>query len=296
MTTSTVLRPSVRAAFHALIDYAGLFPPAQLPLAAAQAEYAAARSGPHAWMLGRFILPASLLGSWSGIHVPLSIVLDGGSDALSHLRATRERNDGIAAIEVPPKLWAQGETFADAIECLSRRLNSGRMGLDVFVEIPGAAHSPQTLAQTMPAVARAGLGAKLRCGGVASDAFPTVDEVTDFILAANHAGVPFKATAGLHHPVRRLDPARGLRMHGFLNLLTAAALASRVDAATLRRIVAEEDPSVFSFDDDSLVWRDERISTEQLLQTRRTAFVAYGSCSFSEPIDDLSALGLLPAR
>jgi hypothetical protein len=296
MSTSTVLRPSVRAAFHALIDYAGLFPPAQLSLSAAQAEYAAARAGPHAWMLGRFIIPATLLETWAGADERFSVILDGGPDQVGGVSAMRERYGGVEAIEIPPKLWAQGETFADAIDTLSRRLNGDRLGLGVFVEIPGAAHSPQTLAQTMPAVARAGLGAKLRCGGATSDAFPTVEEVADFILAANHAGVPFKATAGLHHPVRRLDAATGFTMHGFLNLLAAAALAARVDAPTLRRVIAEEDPGAFRFDDDSFAWRDRRIGVEDLTQARRGAFVGYGSCSFSEPIDDLAALGILSPR
>ena len=39
MTASTELRPSVRAAFAGLIDYAGLFPPARLSLDAARREY-----------------------------------------------------------------------------------------------------------------------------------------------------------------------------------------------------------------------------------------------------------------
>jgi hypothetical protein len=296
MTTSTVLRPSVRAALHALIDYAGLFPPAQLSVSAAQAEYAAARAGPHAWMLGRFIVPASALAEWSG-DAPLSVVLDGRLEQLDEMAATRERAGHIAALEVPPRLWAQGETFPEAIDAFSRRLQASRAaGLTAFVEIPSAAHSPQCLAQTMAAAARAGLGAKLRCGGLTSDAFPTVDGVADFILAANNAGVPFKATAGLHHPVRRFDAASGFTMHGFLNLLAAAALAARVDSNTLRRIVAEEDPSAFVFDDDAFAWRDERIGIEDLTQARLAAFVAYGSCSFSEPIGDLCALGILSAR
>jgi hypothetical protein len=296
MTTSTVLRPSVRAALHALIDYAGLFPPAQLSVSAAQAEYAAARAGPHAWMLGRFIVPASALAEWSG-DAQLSVVLDGGLEQLDEVAAMRERAGGIAALEVPPRLWAQGETFADAIDALSRRLEASRAaGLTAFVEIPSAAHSPQSLAQTMSAVARAGLGAKLRCGGLTSEAFPTVDAVADFVLAANNASVPFKATAGLHHPVRRHDDDAGFAMHGSLNLLAAAALAGRVDSNTLRRIVAEEDPGAFRFDDEAFAWRNERIGIEELTQARRAAFVAYGSCSFSEPIGDLSALGMLPAR
>jgi len=296
MTTSTVLRPSVRSALAALIDYAGLFPPAQLSVSTAQAEYAAAQAGPHAWMLGRFIVPASALNAWSD-GVPLSVVLDGSLEQLDEVAAARDRMGAVAALEIPPRLWAQGETFPDAIDALSRRLEAGRAArLAAFVEIPSAAHSPQCLAQTMAAAARASLGAKLRCGGLTSEAFPSVEGVADFVLAASRAGVPFKATAGLHHPVRRFDAASGFAMHGFLNLLAAAALASRVDSKTLRNVVGEEDPSAFRFDDDSFSWRDERIGIDALTQTRRAAFVAYGSCSLSEPIADLSALGILSAR
>jgi hypothetical protein len=120
--------------------------------------------------------------------------------------------------------------------------------------------------------------------------------VGEFIAAAANAGVAFKATAGLHHPVRHVDPATGFTMHGFLNILAAAALAPRLDRETLLRVVAEEDPAAFTFDDTSLRWRDERVELDAIARLRRDAFVSYGSCSFSEPIEDLTALGILPAR
>lgn len=85
-------------------------------------------------------------------------------------------------------------------------------------------------------------------------------------------------------------------MHGFLNLIAAAALAPRVDSRTLQRIVAEEEPTAFTFDDAFFSWRNERIDVAELTQTRNDAFVGYGSCSFSEPVEDLAALGFLPAR
>jgi hypothetical protein len=98
----------------------------------------------------------------------------------------------------------------------------------------------------------------------------------------------------LHHPVRHVDAATGFTMHGFLNILAAAALAPRLDTAALARVVAEEDATAFTFDDASFSWRDQRIGVDELERTRRQAFVAYGSCSFAEPIEDLCALGVLP--
>ena len=211
-------------------------------------------------------------------------------------RRSAAKSAQIEALEIPlPKSISADEHFPAVIgQTRSRHCHcrSGRR--------PGFRRNSarRALARLLPvamnSLARAELGGKLRCGGVTAEAFPSVDEVADFIVAARDANVAFKATAGLHHPVRHRDPASGFTMHGFLNLLAAAALAPRVDSQTLQRIVAEEDPNAFAFDDASFSWRNERIDIAELTRTRRDAFVAYGSCSFSEPVDDLSALGLLP--
>jgi hypothetical protein len=96
--------------------------------------------------------------------------------------------------------------------------------------------------------------------------------------------------------VRHRDAATGFEMHGFLNLLAAAALSERIDPATLRSVLAEEDPGKFRFEADCLKWREQRIGLEELERTRTDAFVAFGSCSFSEPVDDLIAMDVLKAR
>ena len=55
---------AVQALLRTVVDYAGTFPPAKLELADALASYARARAGKHAWMLGRCVFPASLLGEF----------------------------------------------------------------------------------------------------------------------------------------------------------------------------------------------------------------------------------------
>jgi hypothetical protein len=305
MTTSTALRASVRAAFAALIDYAGLFPPAKLPMAQARAEYESARARPQAWMLGRFIVPATLLaGSDDASDAPLSVITDGTVDLLERLAAMRHAGSRIEALEIPIansisplRTVLSADEILDATGELEADITTvGLRDVPVYVEIPRAGPWWPMLPAVMNALARMQLRAKLRCGGLTADAFPTVDDVADFIAAAAHDGVPFKATAGLHHPVRHVDSATGFTMHGFLNILAAAALAPRLDRETLARVVAEEDATTFAFDDTSFAWRDQRIELDAISLARREAFVSYGSCSFSEPIEDLTALGILPAQ
>jgi hypothetical protein len=48
---------SLRVLLANLIDYAGLFPPAALPMEEAVRNYARYREGEHAWMLGKFVVP-----------------------------------------------------------------------------------------------------------------------------------------------------------------------------------------------------------------------------------------------
>lgn len=156
----------------------------------------------------------------------------------------------------------------------------------VYVEIADIA--------LLDAIRRHGQRAKIRTGGITPDAFPAIDDVAEFLRACKAKGVAFKATAGLHHPLRCVKPltyepnAPIGTMHGFLNVFLAAALPDHADA-----ILAESDPSAFAFDDDAASWRGHRVTTEEIVAMRRDFATSFGSCSFEEPIEDLRALGWL---
>ena len=293
MPESLAVPTAVRAAFERVVDYAGLFPPAKLPIEAAAAEYEQSRRGDRAWMLGRFVLPATQLGalesSLGGSEpVPCAVLFDGETPIRSSARVRPE------SCEVPLRL-ADYEIGAErtAIRALHKAIDALAPGLFVAVELPRGLSSA-LLAEAIGALADLGFAAKIRCGGVTADATPSVDEVADFIRAATHGHVPFKATAGLHHPVRHYNEGAGFVMHGFLNVLAAAAAAPSCDTATLREIVAEEDAASFALDDRGLSWRGSTLAdTGALDALRRNVFLGFGSCSFSEPIEDLERLGIL---
>ena len=147
----------------------------------------------------------------------------------------------------------------------------GRYGDETYVEV--AVDAVPLFAQQLEA---SGARAKLRCG----PAVPTADDLARAIRACRAHGVAFKATAGLHHAVAQDG------QHGFLNLL-AAAVFGEEEAA-----LAETDEGAFGLDGDVFRWRDREAAPAEVEQGRRL-FVAFGSCSFSEPVDDLRALGLV---
>lgn len=129
--------------------------------------------------------------------------------------------------------------------------------------------------------------AKVRAGGLTAAAAPAPEVLADFLCAAAARRLPFKATAGLHHPIRSTT-------HGFLNVFAGATFAwLGMDHATLVQLLNESDPQAFEFRDDELQWRQWRASTAEVEQARRDFAHSFGSCSFMEPVSDLQALGLI---
>ncbi|HEX2121148.1 MAG TPA: hypothetical protein VHL59_05835 [Thermoanaerobaculia bacterium] len=164
---------------------------------------------------------------------------------------------------------------------------------DDFESAASGAFVEITDTSLLPELKRRGLRAKIRTGGITEDAFPTAERVAAFIRACRDAGVPFKATAGLHHPLRCVKPltyepnAPSGSMHGFVNVFLAAAF---VDDA--EEVLRDGDATSFAFDDDGVCWRDRRASLHELAEMRERA-ISFGSCSFEEPIGDLQELGWL---
>jgi hypothetical protein len=275
-----------RALLGRLIDHAALFPPASMDMPAALAADREARASEHAWMLDRFICPASRLGELPADAPRLSVVLDGGEGDLEAVAAAQQQGRAVELVEdrLPDPTWVPD----------TQALVRSKLGGDVqaYWELsPG-----RGLAGAVAAVREAGAGAKIRCGGVTAEAFPSVEAVAAFVAACRDAGVRFKATAGLHHPVRHVDAATGFHMHGFLNLLAAAvfAHAEGLGKEELAALLSEEDPTAFEVDADGLAIHGHRADAAAIAAARAELFAAYGSCSFAEPVQDLTDLGVLP--
>jgi hypothetical protein len=255
-----------------LIDHAPLFPPASMGLGDALAADARARGGAEAWMRVRFICPATkleeLVEAAGGAHAlpALSVVVD--CDVHVGLGEAAASGARVELVEL------RASRSDDLREAVDRAL-----GGHVTIYVEGA--DPGSLGQ--------GLGAKVRCGGATADAFPPPEAVAEFVARCVRAGVPFKATAGLHHAIRHGEA------HGFLNLLAAAvfAHADGLGEDELVPLLAEEDPAAFALDADGLAVHGHHADAAAIAEARAELFVAYGSCSFDEPVEDLTSLGAL---
>jgi hypothetical protein len=168
--------------------------------------------------------------------------------------------------------------------------------LTPYFEIP-IGDDPSELIKS---VAETEARAKVRTGGVTADAFPSSFDLARFIKICAEEDVPFKATAGLHHPLRSVNKltyapdSASAMMHGFLNVFLAAAFAQTgMEVDRLVELIEERSPEAFQFDSGGVTWRDEMIVRGQLRNSRNLLAIAFGSCSFEEPIEDLRKIGLL---
>ncbi|MEA2001264.1 MAG: hypothetical protein U9N84_05180 [Actinomycetota bacterium] len=306
-----------RALFADLIDYAGIFPPASLSLTEAVAEYRRARSGPHGWLLGRFLCPTSRLEDLAA-HLTASMQADEApwrvsaifdeplGPAAMHTSVFERYMDPAATVELieakTPRETADGRTVEDAIVLLAPvaiAATSISPSVTPFLEIGRGDGWESGFPNALQAISRLSLerlrpiGAKLRTGGLIADAFPSPEQVALFIESCVQHDVPLKATAGLHHPFRHYDKELDVMRHGFLNLLAAAALSrDGVGRDTLVAVINEQDPDALRASPAGLRWRDHLVGTPTLRKTR-ALFRGYGSCDFDKPIADLDELRML---
>ncbi len=280
------------------IDYAGLYPPASLSMADAVREYQKQRFGPDAWALGRFVVGAAQLEAFvaareqaDAVHWPLSVLSTGHVTDDVRLISAADAHSGKLRVEAIEAKVASAMDVAGLAPLT-------QLVPELYVEGPPIADSTALLA-LLTAIHSLGARAKIRTGGVTTDAIPSARVTAEFLRACVAVGVPFKATAGLHHLVRGEYPltyepvSMRATMFGFLNVFMAAALA-HADAPLdiVVQVLEEREPGAFEARADQLCWRDRCLTSTALLRMRDAALYSFGSCSFQEPIAELTAAGL----
>jgi hypothetical protein len=258
-----------------LIDYAGMYPPESLSLEDALASYRRHQQGAHEWMLGPFLCPSSQLHDLEWLleeeRVPVGVICD------------QPPEEAVPAIEASGLSIRQIETTDLEIGSHLDRINRE---VAVWLEAPTERVSKIAIANPHRRI-----GVKVRCGGATAKAFPSPEALAETMFDTFHAGLPMKATAGLHHPWRHYWLPLEVWRHGFLNLLAAAAaLVTSSDRDEVERLLATDQPG--DLDRNHLRLESHTFSVSDL-RSARVFFRSYGSCSFDEPVDDLESMGSL---
>lgn len=287
-----------------LVDYAGLFPPASQDMRAAVESYAAYRAGPDQLALGRFIVPVARLAEFEAAARAL-MPRGKGSDPwrLSVLVADNARAAGEQMLKFNCHHWSgseDGHAVIDSVELKGgtpEDIDNQNRDLPRFFQRYFEIPLGRDVHALINAIARVGARAKVRTGGVTSGSFPGARDIVEFLVACHKEGVAFKATAGLHHPVRgsyRLTYEKNSEngtMYGFLNLFVAAALVSLgAPESTAFAALEDSDASAFELSGDSIGWRGHRVEASKLREVRTGFAISFGSCSFREPVDELAQL------
>jgi hypothetical protein len=261
-----------------------IFPPGDAPLADAVAAYQDRRDAWYAGLVGPLVVRDTDLPDVD-TDVPVSVVLTGGAGAVAGVASLAARKGhrlvGLeAAVRDLDDMAGNVWRIITAVD--AARAEGGLADTQVYVELPQTDPTADWLAAA-DAVAEAEHHLKFRTGGVEAQLFPTATTVATWIDAALDRETSFKCTAGLHHAVRHRDHKTGFEHLGFLNVLLATRIA--FDGGTV--------PDVTQVLDDHYANDLVALARQSDLAGARRWFTSYGSCSVTEPLDELIGLGLL---
>jgi len=306
------MKPSV-SLYHfldKLIDYAGLFPPAKLEIEPSLKNYAEYIQSTDKWMMSQFIIPVSrlneipadLMKKYSK-EFPLKLSLISGNicNDIATVNQFINMNNNSTIFTGYESQISDLATFPQSLLDVHQLRKKQNLNFESFYEVSPNDNWINQMNEVVSIISQfnaehdAGVGFKLRCGGVEASMFPPAENIAQTILACRDASVSMKFTAGLHHPVRHYSKSVKTRMYGFFNIFIGGMIAHKfnLEIDPLTTILMDENPENFTFDDNGLYLKTYSISNLEIQNYRQKAFISYGSCSFSEPREDLQQLGLL---
>lgn len=255
---------SIKEFMLGIIDYAGLFPPADLALDTAIRNYAIYKNHSDAWMLSRFIIPASrleelssyaeelfsqdqpfsfsVLGKETEMISEYDIALD---KVMSACNSFCKNHPGMVKTDMLEMKLPKEAAFSHDVDLLRQLINKTAERLSrsehtpcyIFYEGFLDESWKKDINAIMQAIAAhnenvkwkdknyVSAAFKIRCGGVEAEHFPSTEQLAFVLNKAREYNVAIKGTAGLHHPVRRYAEEVQTKMHGFFNVFGGVMLA-----------------------------------------------------------------------
>lgn len=287
------------SAFVGFVDDAAIFPPGNAPLSRAVEAHRQHRAAWYADVVGPFLCSDARLPELhrlveradAGAEITLGIVVRGGAGAVQPALAWAQRCTDLRAVTVEVALRDEPQLARNARR-VTTVLDDCPEDLTAYVEMPRPVDPRAPSAgwlEALDEIAAAGHRTKYRTGGPTMDDHPGEHELAAFVAACLDREIAFKCTAGLHHAIRNTAPRSGFEQHGYLNVLLATRAS--LDGGSLDDVA-----DVLARRDAGEVATAIRELDETTLTATRRWFTSFGSCSVSEPVDDLLDLGLLERK
>ncbi len=311
---------SLNIFMNKLLDYAGLFPPAKLPLYESLVNYSSYTKHKQNGWLGKFILPINKINECIEImtkqnvfnnvenKLEFSIILNSCekfndlNDFIKNdllLIKKMEKNLStqvtIDSIELyPPKEVYQPNKvtlFSNMLEIVNEAFHSEKNITAKFIEVPFS----ENINEYIDLIAKYNIKnsdkifVKLRTGGVTPEHIPSAYHIAQAIRLCAEQQIPLKATAGLHVPVPNDNPEVGARLHGFFNIFSCLLLcySKLLTITEMEHIITDYSYSDFYFTQTGLTVGNKFISNENMSELRNSFIKSFGTCSFLEPIEHL---------
>jgi len=311
---------SLEALMSESIDYAGIFPPGNLPLEEAISNYRQYLDENDAWMLRSFVLPISKLGDLekhmdlfsNEKKVNLSLVVSKSYSAAEFENVCNEDSEelinflnkfteiaSVESLEVP--LPPVG-TSKDILKNVSDLASTFKVKAFCEMTKPLSPDWVTNMEDTMEVIKEFNLenpehqlGYKLRSGGIKAELFPSIQQAAATLTKSIKEGIPIKFTAGLHHPIRMYRSEVQTEMHGFLNIFMGYLFQNRyeLDMEQVEEILRDENECNFEFYDDEIKWKNYKVNSKKIKNIRGKLLCSFGSCSFHEPREDLRNLNIM---
>ncbi|MFH1748047.1 MAG: hypothetical protein ABIG44_13510 [Planctomycetota bacterium] len=318
---------SLGVLLNEVMDYTGLFPPDELPLAEALANYSRYRGESESWMLARLLCPVTVLDQLGnfrdqcggpqdhcrlavrGAEHPLSPEFIKDVRAIDHFAKSHQARAAIKALELrlPAETinsWSADEIGEGLNVLAGKLLEHNFSDVEVFIEPIEIDDWDMTVARVVTALQRhdqehgapapARIGFKLRTGGVEKSAYPSVAHVALAIATCRDASIPLKFTSGLLNPIRAFDEQLQVETHGFLNVFIAGVLAHArgIDASDLQAVLDERNVQAFEFTDHGFRWHNLEATVEEIETARRELLISFGGHCFDRVRTGLQSIGL----
>ncbi len=295
---------SLRNLVQSSVDYAGLFPPAALPLDVVARNYASYLASSNNLMLARLVIPTSRLDELESAAVDL---VKSNPWQISALVPPWTANDQLCVEACRAINAFNGRQEKFKVDSIETKVLTAESVAPIVTSLPDAVvaflevafgDGQAAMLAEIAGKKKPNVFAKARTGSVVAEQIPTVSAVASFIAECSRLGLGFKATAGLHHPLRaeyRLtyedNPPCGV-MHGFVNVFVASVVAfeHQVSETLIQEVLTESSADAFSFDEEKLSWRDLSVNAERIAHWRQAGILSFGSCSFDEPTTELASL------